>query len=395
MGQESDFRQEGRWQRRFADLAQLCCNIEWKPDSGSFYDELAGLVLESCGCDAVTLREFTITECRIVGAAFADAGEASGIRAEFASTPVGIGRMADMMEHPQPILLDFSHPGTGDDSGQFRSAAALGFQSALILKLIRGSDLFGDMVVSSRRADAFDGDAVEYVGVLAQVVGSFMEFHRISERQAEAAVLAECHRLMAEVRANQMNHLNAVRLESEQALNALWENDRIGLEEQLRLIAKTSGAAIDSLRDDMVMAAGTGTDDVTLAEQMEQLLERFEYMWSVRTALRASAAARAAVLSPLAAQQVIRMAHEALSNVNRHAQADSVSVDMDAQDGQLVVRIRDDGAGFDPARTAGAAIGLKAMRERMSLVGGELTVESQPGAGTTVVALVPVENPRR
>lgn len=391
MQQEHPGRLQDHWQERFEKLADFCRSIEWKPDSGSFFDELAGLVLKDCGCDAVTLREFTVTDCRIVGAAFADESEAARIRETFAFTPINVGRMADMMEQPATIILDYENPGVGDDSGQFRSAASLGFRSSLIIKLIKDNELFGDMVVSSRKSGVFDPESVSYLESLAKVVSSFMEFHRISERQAEAVVLDECRRLMGEVRANQMNYLNAVRLEGEQALNALWENDRTSLEEQLRMIEKTSSAAIDSLRDDMVMAFRASGGSQPVVEQMEQLLSRFEYMWSIDTELKATDAARAARLSPLALQQVVRMAHEALSNVNRHAHASMVVVEMDAQDDHLIVRIKDDGNGFDASKAPGANIGLKTMHERLELAGGSLSIDSVPGEGTAVVALVPVD----
>lgn len=390
MEQETKICREDYWQERFLKLSAFCRAIEWRPEAGSFYDGLAGLVLEQTGCDAVVLREFTVTECRTIGAAFVEKEAGAHIRAEFASTPVTVGLMADMMKDPEPIYIEFEHPKAGDDPEQYRMAAAFGFHSSLIVKLIRGNELYGDMVVSSRVPDAFDSDTVQYLETLAQMVSSFIDFHRISEQQMEASILNECRRLMTEVRANQMNYLNAIRLEGEQALSALWDGDRQNLEKQLRLIAKTSRAAVDSLRDDMVMPFDVSGETKPVVEQMAQLLERFEYMWSVSTHLRATKEARRAMLGPSAVQQVIRMAHEALSNINRHAHAQNVFVELDAQENQLVIRIKDDGVGFDIGELEGASIGLKAMRERMTMAQGTLTIESSPGKGTIVVALVPV-----
>ena len=392
MQQETPACREDYWQERFLKLSAFCRAIEWKPEAGSFYDGLASLVLEQTGCDVVVLREFTVTECRTIGAAFVKKEEGEHIRAEFASTPVTVGLMADMMKDPDPIYIEFEHPKVGDDTEQYRIAAAFGFHSSLIIKLIRGNELYGDMVVSSRVPGAFDSDTVQYLETLAQMVSSFIDFHRISEQQMEASVLNECRRLMTEVRANQANYLNAIRLESEQALSAFWDGDRQNLEKQLRLIAKTSRAAVDSLRDDMVMPFDVSGETKPIVKQIAQLLERFEYMWSVSTHLRATEEAERAMLGPSATQQVIRMAHEALSNINRHAHAENVFVELDAQDNQLVIRIKDDGVGFDTAKSERANIGLKAMRERMTMAGGTLTIESSPGKGTVVVALIPIVN---
>ncbi len=91
-------------------------------------------------------------------------------------------------------------------------------------------------------------------------------------------------------------------------------------------------------------------------------------------------------------EAVVRIVGEALANVARHAGATRVDVTLSFVDDVLAVDIRDDGAGFDPAapvRSAGG-FGIPAMRERVGEVGGELVVESSPGAGTAVAATIPV-----
>ena len=85
-----------------------------------------------------------------------------------------------------------------------------------------------------------------------------------------------------------------------------------------------------------------------------------------------------------------RVVQEALTNIVKHASARHVSVLLGRRDGFVVAVIEDDGSGFDPLRTREDARGLSGMRERMALVGGRLLVESASGAGTTLVAEVPV-----
>jgi PAS domain S-box-containing protein len=88
-----------------------------------------------------------------------------------------------------------------------------------------------------------------------------------------------------------------------------------------------------------------------------------------------------------------RIAQEALTNVRKHANAANATVTLEEREGGYVVQIRDDGLGFDPAAPdAGAApghLGLVAMRERATLAGGRLSIESTPGEGTTVEVWVP------
>jgi signal transduction histidine kinase len=90
---------------------------------------------------------------------------------------------------------------------------------------------------------------------------------------------------------------------------------------------------------------------------------------------------------------------EALTNVARHAQAETVSIVLEKRDAAIRLIIEDDGQGFDVntvlgaprnSRPAGAKLGLYGMRERAALLGGTLTIESTPGVGTTVFVDAPL-----
>ena len=61
------------------------------------------------------------------------------------------------------------------------------------------------------------------------------------------------------------------------------------------------------------------------------------------------------------------------------------------QAGVVTAAIEDDGVGFDPNMVGANRLGLRGMRERMTLINGELIVESKPGAGTSIIARVPLE----
>jgi signal transduction histidine kinase len=80
---------------------------------------------------------------------------------------------------------------------------------------------------------------------------------------------------------------------------------------------------------------------------------------------------------------------ESLTNIRRHAQAHLVSIALECDDQQLRLSVTDDGVGFDMANAnAGAAskfsLGLLGMQERALAIGGQITIETAPGAGCTV-----------
>jgi two-component system sensor histidine kinase UhpB len=95
-------------------------------------------------------------------------------------------------------------------------------------------------------------------------------------------------------------------------------------------------------------------------------------------------------LAPEVETVLYRVTQESLTNVARHAGARSAEVSLAlAEDGHLVLSVRDDGTGMPSG--AGTNGGMRGMRERAVLVGGELDVRSGPGAGTTVTLHVPRE----
>ena len=89
-----------------------------------------------------------------------------------------------------------------------------------------------------------------------------------------------------------------------------------------------------------------------------------------------------------------RVLQEALANACRHAGAGRITVRLVASHPDLILRVRDDGRGFDPGQRlpealAAKRMGLWSMGERVRLLGGRLRILSRPGQGTTVVAEVP------
>lgn len=91
-----------------------------------------------------------------------------------------------------------------------------------------------------------------------------------------------------------------------------------------------------------------------------------------------------------------RLVQEALTNVLKHAEASTVTVSMSAAGRELHVRIEDNGRGFDPRRSRSAdqpgGFGLLGMQERVELVGGRWEVQSTPGVGTVVTAVLPIRD---
>ncbi len=93
-------------------------------------------------------------------------------------------------------------------------------------------------------------------------------------------------------------------------------------------------------------------------------------------------------------ETLYRIAQEALHNTVKHAQASQVDLRLGCDENAVVMEIRDNGKGFEANASYPGHLGLRSMRERAERLGGDLTVESAPDAGTRVTVRIPISTPQ-
>jgi len=135
-------------------------------------------------------------------------------------------------------------------------------------------------------------------------------------------------------------------------------------------------------------------DDLGLEPALRWFTNRQAALVGLETKFHADALEQR--LDPVIETECFRVAQGALTNVLRHAQAQTVSVELRKENGQLHLRVRDDGIGFDVAAlrekaVLGASLGLLSMEERAALAGGGLEFTSVPKLGTEVHAWFPLK----
>jgi signal transduction histidine kinase len=135
-------------------------------------------------------------------------------------------------------------------------------------------------------------------------------------------------------------------------------------------------------------------DDLGLGAALTSYVKGWSEHFDVRAELHVSGM-EANRLTTERETALYRVMQEALNNVAKHAHARHVIIALQCWSDRVSLIVEDDGVGFETERiVAGVAkqLGLVGMRERASLLGGTLDVESQPGRGTTVVARIPAES---
>ena len=180
---------------------------------------------------------------------------------------------------------------------------------------------------------------------------------------------------------------------------------KINLQSQTRSTGQESGALVDEnihiveqalqhVRSLALALRPSMLDDLGLVSALRWLIDQAHQRQAMEITLQVGDTFRR--LAPDLETAAFRIVQEALTNIERHADASKVEISARiSPEAVLEVQVRDNGNGFDVTAmreraTAGASMGVLGMAERASLVGGELTVNASPGNGCCVTLRCPV-----
>ena len=163
-----------------------------------------------------------------------------------------------------------------------------------------------------------------------------------------------------------------------------------------RTLEQSTVEALEGVRRLALELRPPALDDLGLSDALAGLAQRFE----AQTGITADYERRGGRGRLHADIELVlyRIAQEALSNVAKHAEANTVTIDLDQRPTEVSLSVRDDGRGFRSdvvfARAdTGVGMGLFGMQERASLAGGTLRIWSRAGLGTEVFAFIPLRDP--
>jgi signal transduction histidine kinase len=156
-------------------------------------------------------------------------------------------------------------------------------------------------------------------------------------------------------------------------------------------------SAVELARDSLaearrtVQAIGPPTLDTA---QLPEALTEISAKWAETNAVPVEMVTTgdAKPMHPEIEVTLLRVTQEALTNAAKHGKARRVAITLSYMEDQLALDVRDDGVGFDPGKAKAAkgnGFGLPAMRQRVGRLAGSLSIESEPGRGTVVSAIVP------
>ena len=161
-----------------------------------------------------------------------------------------------------------------------------------------------------------------------------------------------------------------------------------GLQDRLNSMKRLIAQLFQLVRD-VATALRPPILDAGIASAIEWQARRFEARTHIPCLVQVPD--NLPVLSDAMAIGLFRILQEALTNVMRHAQAHTVELTLVREGNALLMTVSDDGAGFVASTGRPTSFGVVGMRERVLIMGGELSLESEPGEGTTLMVRVPLD----
>jgi len=316
---------------------------------------------------------------------------ASGVdeetRRRIGALPHGRGILGELIRNPMPMRLDSiaDHPRSyGFPDGHPRMSTFLG-----VPVKIRGG-VFGNLYLTEKVGGVpFDDEDEQVLVVLAQwaaiAIDNASSIEDEKMRLSIASSERERRRWAREIHDETLQELGALNVMLESALEiddpAAMRRALEGSSEQLeRVIAGLQGL-ITELRP-------AALDELGVEPAIEALVERLRTRSGLAIELDVSLSDDGR-LSTEIESTIYRAVQEALNNVIKHAGATRARVLVEERQGEIAIRVEDDGDGFGDGGD-GQGFGLVGMRERITLVGGTLSITAAVNGGTRVSASVPV-----
>ncbi len=232
-------------------------------------------------------------------------------------------------------------------------------------------------------------DELRLLYTVGDLLSIAIERARLYAHSTEVGAVEERNRLAREIHDTLAQGLSAITLQLETA-DILLENGREPerIQQAVQQALQLARTNLDEARRSMLDLRAAPLEGRTLAEAIAQLVQEVRTKEQITITFHAVGTHRPL---PVAVEAgLYRVAQEALTNIDSHAQATRAKVELSVTPQSVQLTIQDDGCGFEPGGVTPNRYGLTGMNERVRLLGGHLQIESVPGAGTKVVVMAPL-----
>jgi signal transduction histidine kinase len=265
-------------------------------------------------------------------------------------------------------------------------------RTLLVAPLMTRGRRQGLLLVGTRTRRAFPAEGRRSLSRLASATSLVLENARLYAESQRLAVLEERDRIAREMHDSLAQILGLLGLKANLAAELLARNDLESVQNEIGSIEEAAESGYREVRASILELRSRTFAERGLLQGLIEYVTKFSAETGIQAEVQVGDGAPGPI-SPAAEIQLIRIVQEALANVRKHARAREAVVRLEVADSHVLALVRDDGCGFDLPEALierGSHFGLQTMRERAESIGGELTIETALGAGTTVAARIPV-----
>jgi len=245
--------------------------------------------------------------------------------------------------------------------------------------------VLGVLGLARELGESFDLDEVALLVSIADQIGVAVQNDRLRQRAQRVIMLEERQRLARDLHDSVTQSLYGLVTLTEAGMVRLESGTRKAVQHTFARIGQTARQAIREMRLFIHQLRPPVLEQEGLVNALDLRLAAVEGRSDVQARLHADEDIH---LSLRVETALFHIAQEALNNTLKHAQADSVYVNMFHQNQNIVMEIMDDGCGFDTETVKDGCMGLANMRERVEAIGGELEIISHLGEGTRIKVTV-------
>jgi signal transduction histidine kinase len=266
------------------------------------------------------------------------------------------------------------------------------------IKQLEGTNPIDGKVRDIRVLPMFDDKGnvvavIEHIRNISDQKRAKEHIHTLSHQLMQAQE-SERQMLSRELHDTVAQDLSVAKMECDLIYGELLK-DRASEAQRVREIIGVLQKTIHGVRNMAYELRPPGLEELGLVETIYQFCEDFTQMWGVPVDFQ-SAGLKNLKLDHNIQINLYRLVQEGLTNIRKHAAASRVTVKLAAAFPNIIIRIEDNGRGFDVQKRAAAVgqekrMGLRSMQERVNLMNGEMILQSKPGQGTKVAIMVPLE----
>jgi two-component system NarL family sensor kinase len=256
------------------------------------------------------------------------------------------------------------------------------------IPLYAGEKKLGVMNVASPGWRSLSPEDLQLLYTVGDLLSIAVERARLFAESTRLGAVEERNRLAREIHDTLAQGLTATALQLESA-DALLDAGSERAHEPLRRALSLTRSNLEEAKRSVLDLRAAPLEGRPLSEALRALVDRWEAQTGISARYRAVNGSRP--LPPSVEAALYRICQEALTNVARHAEAGRVIVRLVATPERVRLAVEDDGRGFETSKVPGDRHGLIGMRERAEVLGGELEVYTEKGAGTRIEATVPLE----